>query len=139
MQEVIMRPTGLVALLALMLAQSDAIAAPVWSPSTVTVARVDVEDTGVGGSKIFLVFSAAPHNTNCGNPATGYWQAGGSAENVKNILAVALSARLSGRPVKVLWNNQTDATPNPPGSVACSAGGSGANSGYPVVRGLELL
>lgn len=106
-----------------------AMAAPQWSGSTVSIADIevsDVSDNGAAPARIFLRFDPAPLSTPC-SLSSGQWQVGGSADNIKNIMTIATSAKLAGRPVLVLWNEGA--------SNQCSASGS---VGYPVVIGLQL-
>jgi hypothetical protein len=105
-----------------------AMAAPQWSASTVTIVDIEVSDAtanGTGGV-IWVRFNPAPLSTPC-SINNGQWQAGGSANNIKNIMTIATSAKLAGRPVKVLWNQGE--------SNQCSSSGT---VGYPVVIGLDL-
>jgi hypothetical protein len=104
-----------------------AMAAPQWS-STVSIVQIEVNDVsanGTGPARSFLRFDAAPLSTPCSLRSNNDWQIGGSADNIKNIMTMATSAKLAGQPVKVLWNQGA--------SNQCSAGGT---TGYPVVIGL---
>jgi hypothetical protein len=100
-------------------------AAPQWS-GTVSIVDIEVSDIhGVGG-EVYVRFSAVPLSTPC-SIRNGQWVAGGDANNIKNIMTVATSAKLAGRPVKVLWNE----------GASNQCGGPGTE-GYPVVIGLML-
>jgi hypothetical protein len=92
-----------------------------WS-GDVGVAKISSEDTG-SGTKVYLMFTSSPMSTSCSLNSSGYWLAGSTTDNIERILAVAMSAKLSVRNVKVYWNG------------ACSGGGS---TGYPVASGLEM-
>ncbi|MDQ6702233.1 MAG: hypothetical protein M3Z96_03515 [Pseudomonadota bacterium] len=106
-----------------------AMADPQWSGSTVSIVNIEVDDVsanGAGPARIFLRFNAAPLSTPCSLISNNDWQVGGSADNIKNIMTLATSAKLAGKPVKVLWNQGA--------SNQCSAGGT---TGYPVIIGLQ--
>src|SRR5262249_29633517 len=103
----------------------SAAAAPQWSGS-VSIVDIEVSDAyGVGGH-VWVRFSAEPFSTPC-SLRNGQWLASGDANNIKNIMTVATSAKLAGRPVQVLWNQGA--------SNQCSGGGT---EGYPAVVGLLL-
>ena len=109
-----------------------ALAGMTWS-QPVNIGSIEVSDvspSATGPAGVYLTFSAAPFSSAlsaCSAGGTGQWAAGGSSDNVKNIMTIATSARLSGVAVKVLWNQG--------GANQCSGGGS---AGYPVVAGLTL-
>ncbi|WP_164019774.1 hypothetical protein [Pyxidicoccus trucidator] len=93
-----------------------------WSGST-TISTIEAEDTG-SGSRVYLKFSSEPFvSHSCANKS-GYYRLGGSAENIRMVTSLAVSAKLASRPVRVFWN------------IECSEGGT---SGYPVMSGIELL
>jgi len=119
--------TFLFALSGLAIAAS-AHAAMVWSGArTVTKVNIEADHTGSATpGDTYVEFSSAPHSTPCAKNGTGTWVVGGNPDSQKALMQVALSAKLSGQQVRVLWNNTNS------GSQACSG------TGYPIIRGLEL-
>jgi hypothetical protein len=104
-----------------------AMAGPQWSGSTVSIVDIEVSDVSPSGTeppRIFLRFDPAPLSTPC-SLRNGQWLVGGSSDNIKYIMTMATSAKLAGRPVKVLWNQGA--------ANQCNGGGT---RGYPVVIGL---
>ena len=103
-----------------------AMADPQWSGSTVSIVDIEVSDVSANGTnqRNFLRFDPAPLSTPC-SLINGQWLVGGSADNIKYIMTLATSAKLAGRPVKVLWNQGA--------ANQCSGPGT---TGYPVVIGL---
>jgi hypothetical protein len=102
-----------------------AMADPQWSNyvSIVDIEVSDVSANGIGPARVFLRFDPAPLSTPCS--LINAWQIGGSADNIKNIMTMATSAKLAGQPVRVLWNQGA--------ANQCSASGT---VGYPVAIGL---
>jgi hypothetical protein len=107
-----------------------------WSASPVAVNRVDVEATYTGSTadgEVYVGFSEHPFPISsmpaaCNKAKYGLWIIGGNTESRKQLLQVALSAKLSGQKVKVLWN----------GDVSGANCTGGTNPGYPILRGLEV-
>jgi hypothetical protein len=96
--------------------------------ATVTIVDMEVIDN-TGTSRVYLSFSATPHTVGCTTSGAGQWRIGGSAENVKNLIAVAMAARLADRPVKVYFLDTYS------GTSSCDQGGT---SGYPVILGMLM-
>src|SRR5512138_2642318 len=82
-----------------------------------------------GGCSCYLSFSAAPHPVGCSTGGASSWRIGGSTDNVKNLIAVAMAAKLSDRPVLVYFNDTYS------GTTSCDQGGT---SGYPVISGMSM-
>jgi hypothetical protein len=88
-----------------------------WS-GDVQVAAIEASDTGAGGG-VWLRFTTDPFpNHSCAFKA-GQYMLGGSSENIRRMSALATSARLSARPVRVIWSG-------------------GCNGPYPLLVGIEL-
>jgi len=98
--------------------------------SSVSIINIETLDN-TGTARVYLSFDTRPHTTSCSydNP-TQQWRLGGNAENQKNMMAVALAARLADREVKVLFVDSYS------GVASCDGGGA---VGYPVVSGLQML
>jgi hypothetical protein len=98
--------------------------------SSVSIVGIETVDTS-GTARAYLTFTTRPHTTSCStdsNPVQE-WRLGGNAENQKNMMAVALAARLAERPVRVLFVDSYA------GTVSCDSGGT---TGYPVASGLLM-
>ena len=93
-----------------------------------TISEIETVDT-TGASRVFLTFGSAPHTTNCSLAVGQQWRIGGVADNQRNLIAIAVAARLADRPVKVLFVDTYA------GSASCDGGGT---NGYPVVSGLIM-
>lgn len=108
-------------------------AAPLASAAysnAVSIVKFEAIDAGGMGPRQFLIFNASPHSTACAHNATGYWRIGGAPEHQKTVLALAMAARLSERPVKVFFDTSYS------GTSSCDGGGT---AGYPVLLGIEVL
>ena len=107
-----------------------AYAGPAFS-GVVNVNEVDAEAdlVGSGAGSVYLTFTSAPFTTTCSLNSSGTWLLGGNADSVKAMQSLALGAKLSGKGVRVLFNNTYS------GTTACSGGGS---TGYPVARGISV-
>jgi hypothetical protein len=118
----------LLAISGLVIAASAHAAPPIWSGSrTVTKVNVEADHTGsTAAGDTYVEFNSAPFSTPCTKNNTGTWVIGGNPDSQKALMQVALSAKLSGQAVRVLWNNTNT------GYQACSG------AGYPIIRGLEL-
>jgi hypothetical protein len=120
----------LLALSGLAIAATAQAAGLTWGPNVVTVSRVSVEAPATGSTtdgEIYVGFAVEPIETGCAKQRYGLWVIGGNMETRKAMLQVALSAKLSGQKVKVLWNDTSGAR--------CTGG---TNPDYPIIRGLEL-
>lgn len=107
---------------------ASAHAALTWSGArTVTKVNVEADPTGsTAAGETYVEFSSAPHSTPCTKNSTGTWVIGGNPDSQKALMQIALSAKLSGQQVRVLWNSTNSSWQ------ACSG------TGYPIIRGLEL-
>lgn len=90
-----------------------------WSGSELQIVAIEASDTGAGGG-VWLRFTTEPFANHSCPSKLGQYRLGGSSDNIKQMSALAVSARLSSRPVKVLWSG------------GCDAGG------YPLLVGIEL-
>jgi hypothetical protein len=90
-----------------------------WS-GEVGVAAIEASDTGGAGGGVWLRFNTAPFASHSCSNKSGQYRLGGSSENIKQMAALAVSARLSARPVSVFWGGGCD------------------NGGYPLLVGIEL-
>lgn len=99
----------------------------------VSVKEVDVETdpTGTAAGTIYVKFNSAPFTTSCSANTSGtdFWALGGNSDSVKALQALALAAKLSGKQVKVLFNNTYS------GTIACTGG---STTGSPIIRGLSV-
>ena len=105
--------SGLMALLPV----STAYAAT-WS-SEVKIASIEASDTGTGGG-VSLTFTTAPFASHTCPIRSGQYRLGGTADSIRQMSSLAVSAMLASRPVRVLWSD------------GCDGGG------YPKLIGVEL-
>ena len=137
-----MRVTGGLVAGALLSVAAAAFAGPAWSQQVkVTIVDIESDPTSSGVGEIYLRFNTLPTftaNPDCKLNASdttptaygaNFFVIGGNADTVKAVLSTALAAKLSGNPVRVLWNNTYG------GAVSCQGGG---HLGYPVLRGLTI-
>jgi hypothetical protein len=80
---------------------SAAASAGVWS-NVVQIASIEVDDTGTGTSTYLAFTTTATGKPSCGT--SGQVIVSGSVDNVKAITALATSAFLAGRSVKVYFD-----------------------------------
>ncbi|MES1185493.1 MAG: hypothetical protein ABUL60_16905 [Myxococcales bacterium] len=106
-------------------------AAMTWS-SSVSITKIDVEGDPTGStaaSDTYVKFNATPLSSGCSAASTGTWVVGGSADNIKAMTQLLMSARLAGLNVKILFNDSHS------GFESCNGGGT---TGYPKIRGVEI-
>jgi hypothetical protein len=125
---------------ALMALGKTALASPIWNNAATTITTIDIEDTsdippgGNGVPRQFIYFkSAVAFGSSpgtlppCSMISSGAWRIGGSPDNIKYLVSVANAAKLAGRSVLVLWNQN--------GQYQCDGGGT---LGYPVIMGMQV-
>lgn len=101
-----------------LLTGGTAYAAYSWSNS-VQVVAIEASDTGTGGG-VWVRFIPEPFPSHTCLNRSGQYRLGGSTNNIEQMTALAVSARLHGRPVSAYW-----------------AGGCDVGN-YPLLVGIEL-
>jgi len=104
-----------------------ALAAGSWSAAPATITNVIVQDPSQDPnsniSGIWVTFSTPPFplaSINC-SVHNGWYELGGTSDNVRNLFSTLTAAKLAGRQVSILWNG-------------CTLGGA---NGYPVITGIN--
>jgi hypothetical protein len=90
-----------------------------WS-GDVKVATIEASDNSGAGGGVWLRFVTSPFSSHTCADKGGQYRLGGSSDNIKQMMTLAVSAQLSSRPIRVYWGGNCD------------------GSGYPFLIGLEL-
>jgi hypothetical protein len=96
---------GSVACLAALVSVVPSLASAAFAPSQARITSVEIGPvSGTTGTTTFLSFSTSPGSVPTCHAGSSQYGLIGSVEHIRALTAMAMSAYLAGRPVRVEWN-----------------------------------